>query len=71
MSVLIEQWRCDEFDNWFQFDEDCCQWHRDDWQCDDWLANNPELVEDIGRGQCQPKIVFANVSLLLCKNLVL
>ena len=47
---FIEQWRCEEFDDWWQFDQDCCRWNREDFRCNNWWQDNPELFDDIGPG---------------------
>ena len=44
---FIEQWRCEESDDWWQFDQDCCRWNRDDFRCQNWWQDNPELLDDI------------------------
>ena len=49
MSRWIDQWRCEEFDEWWQ-EDDCCRWNRDNWRCDQWWEDHPELFEDIGQG---------------------
>ena len=50
MSVFVEQWRCEEFDEWWQFDEDCCRWNQGHWRCQNWWDDHPELLGDIGPG---------------------
>ena len=47
---FIEQWQCEEFDEWWQFDQDCCRWNRGHWRCENWWEDHPELLEDIGPG---------------------
>ena len=57
MSFFLDQIRCENADDWWlEFDEDCCRWNRDDFRCQTWWQNNPDLLDDIGQGSQTIKI---------------
>ena len=47
---LINRWECEEWDDWWSFNRDCCRWNQDDIRCTTWWNENPELLEDVGQG---------------------
>ena len=60
MSLWIDQWRCEEFDEWWQVfdDDDCCRWNQNNRRCNQWWEDHPELLGDIGQGRNMVHIIW-------------